>query len=187
MKNNWKMTRVLGFCLIIAACGSGGHDQSHAEQQKSKRSEGDTNLVPGSGAVMKVQMKDNDLNAVYQHYVHLTTSLINEDAAEARIAANAIETGARDLPGGSSLATSASKISKTGNIEQQRTSYSELSSEMIELVKKSGLAAGEVYIDYCPMAMNDKGAYWLSGNKEIANPYFGDKMLSCGEIKEVLK
>ena len=29
------------------------------------------------------------------------------------------------------------------------------------------------------MANNNKGGYWLSEKKEIANPYYGSKMLKC--------
>jgi len=36
------------------------------------------------------------------------------------------------------------------------------------------------------MAFDKKGAYWISENREIQNPYFGDKMPKCGEIKEEL-
>jgi hypothetical protein len=58
---------------------------------------------------------------------------------------------------------------------------------MIALVKKSGVSNGELYVEYCPMAFDDKGASWLSSSKEIRNPYFGDKMLTCGEVKETIK
>jgi hypothetical protein len=44
-----------------------------------------------------------------------------------------------------------------------------------------------VYYDYCPMAKNDQGANWLSDVKEIKNPYFGAKMLSCGEVQEMIQ
>jgi hypothetical protein len=36
------------------------------------------------------------------------------------------------------------------------------------------------------MAFNNEGAYWLSAEKEVNNPYFGDKMLHCGSVKEEL-
>jgi Cu(I)/Ag(I) efflux system membrane fusion protein len=36
------------------------------------------------------------------------------------------------------------------------------------------------------MAFNNSGAYWLSDNATIRNPYFGDKMLSCGSVEEKL-
>jgi Cu(I)/Ag(I) efflux system membrane fusion protein len=32
----------------------------------------------------------------------------------------------------------------------------------------------------------DTGAYWISDSKEIRNPYFGDAMLTCGEVKKEL-
>ena len=34
------------------------------------------------------------------------------------------------------------------------------------------------------MAFDNKGAYWLSEEKEIRNPYFGSKMLTCGETAD---
>jgi Cu(I)/Ag(I) efflux system membrane fusion protein len=36
------------------------------------------------------------------------------------------------------------------------------------------------------MAFNDAGAYWLSKTSDIKNPYFGKKMLICGEVKDSL-
>ena len=44
-----------------------------------------------------------------------------------------------------------------------------------------------LYIQICPMANNNKGAIWLSREEEIKNPYFGDLMLSCGEIQDIIK
>ena len=43
-----------------------------------------------------------------------------------------------------------------------------------------------VYYQFCPMAINNKGAYWLSELKSIRNPYFGEQMMNCGETKETL-
>jgi Cu(I)/Ag(I) efflux system membrane fusion protein len=37
------------------------------------------------------------------------------------------------------------------------------------------------------MAFNNEGAYWLSDSEQIRNPYFGDKMLTCGVVKEKLQ
>lgn len=39
----------------------------------------------------------------------------------------------------------------------------------------------------CPMFEGDKGGSWLSISKDIKNPYFGDMMLSCGEVKKEIK
>jgi Cu(I)/Ag(I) efflux system membrane fusion protein len=32
------------------------------------------------------------------------------------------------------------------------------------------------------MADSNKGADWLSLEKEISNPYFGKSMINCGEV-----
>lgn len=40
-----------------------------------------------------------------------------------------------------------------------------------------------VYIQYCPMAFQNQGAHWLSLDSVIRNPYFGDQMLTCGEVQ----
>lgn len=37
-----------------------------------------------------------------------------------------------------------------------------------------------------PNVFNDKGALWISSIKKIHNPYFGEKMLKCGEVKETI-
>ncbi len=132
-------------------------------------------------------LKNDKLNAVYQHYVHLTTALTNGDAAEARIAANAIEAGVKDVSGASGIATAASKVTAATDIEIQRTAYYDMSKDMAALIKKEGISSGELYVAHCPMAFNDKGASWISTSKEIRNPYFGEKMLGCGEIKETIK
>ena len=44
-----------------------------------------------------------------------------------------------------------------------------------------------VYIQFCPMADNNKGAYWISLEKEVRNPYYGEAMLTCGEVNATLK
>ena len=71
-------------------------------------------------------------------------------------------------------------------IAHQREHFDMLSKDMYDLVKK--FAAGEkIYVDYCPMYNDNKGATWLSETKEIKNPYFGKEMDTCGTVKEELK
>jgi hypothetical protein len=72
-------------------------------------------------------------------------------------------------------------------IEEQRSSFAEFNNNFYQSIKKFGLHHGTVYYQYCPMAFGKKGAYWLSNIKEIKNPYLGEAMLSCGEIRETLK
>jgi major membrane immunogen (membrane-anchored lipoprotein) len=188
MKKFIQATILVLSVILLAACGN-GNTSGDAEKKDSASHEGhdQAKMEEGKASIASVQIKDDKLNAVYQHYVHLTTALTNGDMAEAKIAGNAIEAGAKQVAGGEAVAANATKITAATDIEAQRTAYAALSNDFIALVKKSGLDSGELYVDFCPMAMNEKGASWISPNKEIRNPYFGEKMMTCGEVKETIK
>lgn len=69
--------------------------------------------------------------------------------------------------------------------KDKRLNFVFLSTVMVKSVKALGYNK-PLYVDYCPMANNNKGAYWLSQVKDIQNPYLGQKMPNCGEIKKVI-
>jgi hypothetical protein len=185
MRRVIKVVLPLAAAILLVSCGDNSNNDNKKENDTANHEGHD--MGNNNSAASKPGLKDDKLNAVYQHYVHLTTALVNGDAAEAKVASNAIEAGIKEVPGGQTIAANAAKITAAADIEAQRTAYSALSNDFIALVKKSGLSTGELYVDYCPMALNDKGAYWLSANKEIRNPYFGEKMMNCGEVKETIK
>ncbi len=85
------------------------------------------------------------------------------------------------------IRSSLEKLKATTDVEGQRQAFEVLSDHVIEAVEKFGVSDSPIYRQYCPMAFDDKGAFWLSSEKEIRNPYFGDKMLTCGEVKEEYK
>lgn len=74
-------------------------------------------------------------------------------------------------------------MEKAQSLEELRKGFSPLSEGLIEATERFGLNKDVVYKDYCPMAFGDEGAYWLSEQKDITNPYFGASMLTCGEVK----
>ncbi|EON78627.1 putative Co/Zn/Cd efflux system membrane fusion protein [Lunatimonas lonarensis] len=76
------------------------------------------------------------------------------------------------------------KITQTSDVEEQRKHFETLSDNLIEAVEYFGVVDQTLYRQYCPMVFRDEGAYWLSSEKEIRNPYFGDMMLTCGEVKK---
>ena len=72
-------------------------------------------------------------------------------------------------------------------IDDLRDEFINISKAMIALSESFGSMNGKVYVQHCPMADHNKGADWLSMDKEIKNPYFGSAMLTCGEIKETIQ
>lgn len=87
----------------------------------------------------------------------------------------------------SKLKINIGQLQTSKDIEKQRKIFSDLSNQMIEIAETFGLKIETVYVAYCPMALDDKGAFWLSEKEEINNPYFGDKMLRCGEVKKKIR
>jgi Cu(I)/Ag(I) efflux system membrane fusion protein len=85
------------------------------------------------------------------------------------------------------LNNSIKTILSEDDIEKQRLAFSDFNNTFYKSLKMFGLTNDTVYYQFCPMAFNDKGAYWFSEMEEIRNPYFGDMMLSCGETKEIIK
>ncbi len=73
-------------------------------------------------------------------------------------------------------------------LEMKRSHFSIVSDKLTEAVETFGIhQTSALYLEFCPMAFDNKGAYWLSRDKEIKNPYFGDKMLTCGEVKKTFE
>ncbi len=82
------------------------------------------------------------------------------------------------------LQAHAGQIANQGEVEEQRRQFEFLSNALIETVQAFGLKGQQVYVQHCPMAFNDRGADWLSYEEEVLNPYFGEKMLKCGIVKD---
>ena len=78
-------------------------------------------------------------------------------------------------------------LSKTNGLEAQREIFETISDSLYELIKNLKPSGIQAYQQYCPMAFNDKGASWLSDTTHIQNPYFGKKMLTCGEVSKELR
>ena len=76
---------------------------------------------------------------------------------------------------------------KAVDIETARGAFETVSIVLADLLRRSHIEnLNGVYLAYCPMAFDFKGADWLTPEPQILNPYFGDRMLKCGTIKETL-
>lgn len=84
------------------------------------------------------------------------------------------------------LKAAAGSMSNASDIKVQRDHFKNLSSHIITAVKLFGINE-KVYLQFCPMADQNKGAYWLSTEEKVYNPYFGDAMLTCGEVKQIIE
>jgi len=73
------------------------------------------------------------------------------------------------------------------NLGEVRKSFHQLSDIMIRLEITFDANDKTLYVMHCTMANNNKGADWFSTSKEIKNPYYGQAMLTCGEVTKEIK
>ncbi len=154
--------------------------------------------VAGVDPKFKKQLGD-----VVGKYLDLKDALVNDDATTAKAAAKTMKTavGKVDMKlltdndahiswmkAVKKLNAQLDKISGENDIEKQRSAFSTLGGDLTNTVQVLGVDVGKntLYLEFCPMANNNTGAYWLSFDKKIKNPYFGQKMLKCGEVKQTL-
>jgi Cu(I)/Ag(I) efflux system membrane fusion protein len=158
-------------------------------------------MNPASDEIIIVNDKfSKQLNAFYSDYLRLKDALITSDINKTSYTIHLLHTSINKidmslLEGEShmewmklnkKLNLSISDIVNSKDLSTQRIAFANLSSLMFEAIKIFKISDVSYY-HFCPMANNDKGAYWLSDTKEIRNPYFGDEMLECGEIKKVIR
>ena len=77
---------------------------------------------------------------------------------------------------------------KAKDIEKAREEFFNLSKSIIDLRDSFGHGGDQnFYLTFCPMADNNKGAYWLQAVDTVFNSFYGSKMLRCGSIKDTLE
>ncbi|MDX5340334.1 MAG: efflux RND transporter periplasmic adaptor subunit [Cyclobacteriaceae bacterium] len=140
------------------------------------------------------------LKPVIDAYLDMKDALVNDDATQAQAYAQklkeelgkinmALFTGESHnvwMKHSTALKTSTAKASITEDIEELRASFIEISSQLKMLVETFRPYNQTLYVQFCPMANNNRGANWLSLEREVKNPYFGEAMLSCGEVKATI-
>ena len=143
-----------------------------------------------SGEALKttaVRFKDANFTEAYNGYIALKNALVASKPDEAQRAAVALQKALSAIPNAATAASAAEKIAASADLKLQRQSFSELSNEVASLVKTNKPTTGSIYLEYCPMANNNTGAQWLSNEKAIMNPYFGNAMLHCGSVTETIE
>ena len=147
------------------------------------------------------QTFQKQLATLFTSYIGLKDAFVSSDAAkvktEATTTQSTLATVDMKLVSGaahndwmnylSGLESSLKEILATDDIEAQRKAFSTLTDNLYKSVKAFGLGGTTAYYEFCPMAFNNEGGFWLSSEEKIRNPYFGDKMLTCGTVKEKLQ
>lgn len=142
----------------------------------------------------------NQLKEVFVAYIDLKDALVASDADQATEKAKKMA-GQLKIVDGSSLDKDAgkawtnwsatingelAKIQSKEDIKAQRMAFADISDTMYHSVKSFGVKNLDAYYQFCPMAKNGEGAYWMSEDEAIKNPYYGSMMMKCGKTVEEL-
>ena len=165
--------------LVMVACGQSTkneHDQSTHQQEVSDET-----------VSQNASLSKDEATAILNAYLEVKDALVKTDGEAAKAKATHLVSL---LDSKDELAQKvkfdAEHIAQTHDTDHQRDHFNTLSENVYVLVKNTSANENTIYRQYCPMAFDNKGAYWLSAEKEVNNPYFGDIMLHCGVVHEEL-
>ena len=164
------------------------------------KNEHNNHLSGTANPVNEVAQNTSQLKAVFDNYFSIKDALISSDASTAATKATSMATAIKVVDMGKlssgehsvwmkftkDLTGSVEATSKSKDLTKQREAFILLYKNMYELAKVSKQAV-PVYYQRCPMFNNGKGANWLSKESAIKNPYYGNKMLTCGSVTETIK
>ncbi|WP_338794295.1 efflux RND transporter periplasmic adaptor subunit [Bernardetia sp. MNP-M8] len=141
------------------------------------------------------------LEPVYDAYFELKNALTKDDLLAAKKASEKMTLSLSkinmSLFGGeshklymkysSNLKEELQHLPHVEKIEAARQKFQAISETMVAMSQSFEPLENIIYVQFCPMADNNKGANWISKDKEIKNPYFGKSMLTCGEVSLEIK
>ncbi|MDH3716651.1 MAG: efflux RND transporter periplasmic adaptor subunit [Planctomycetota bacterium] len=140
----------------------------------------------------------SDLQNVIRAYLPLQAALANDDKpASGRAAAELLDAVKRVNVSGLderarqtwTLARNQFFLALRGDlaavpIKDMRHRFHTISMTLSAVIDNFDSAVPQpLFKTYCPMAFDNKGAYWLQADQTVANPYFGAEMLRCGTVK----
>ena len=146
------------------------------------------NAEPKTYEIAKTEAEFNDpkVEAVFEQYLQIEAALVNTDASKTAAAASKLQEMLKEMNADEATQTAVAAMAGSEDIKMQRENFETLSTGL-EKMLTGALKSGTLYKQYCPMAFNNKGAYWISSSEDILNPYFGDKMLKCGRVDSKVK
>lgn len=196
---------MIAFALTFAvACNNqtetqegAAHDETAHDDGSTHVMETDTKSTVSTEPNFKIEKTAHQdlLRSFYSEYINLKEGLVAEDNQRTDKAAKEMRSIITDASFNELEGEAHDHVAQIGRdvihmvehseIEEQRNYLNSLSTSLFTLLKAGDIQT-EAYLQHCPMAFNNQGAYWVSDKEEIRNPYYGDKMLKCGSVKETL-
>lgn len=184
---------ITGSALMLSACQENASREAKpatTETKKGKASE--KKPLYAAPDTFKAAM-----GKAFEGYANIQAALAQDDLAKAKEAFSSMHATLHMMPkeglDGSTNAYWDSvdtrimdvlhPMASAETLEATRAYFMDFSLILIEAVEKIGIAGDTpVYQFHCPMAGNNNGGDWLQKESDLANPYFGKAMSTCGEL-----
>ena len=163
------MKYVIGFLMlgfVLVGCSESGSESSGESA--------------GSAATMPVSI---------QAYLDLKDALVEGNLDQAKVICATMPVALADITVESyqlTIAEVAKNMAEASDIEGMRVLLPELTNAYMAYLSNSSAERPTLYYQFCPMAFDNQGGFWISDKEEIMNPYFGDMMLHCGTVQQKL-
>ena len=139
-----------------------------------------------------------------QTYFSLKDAFINADTVKVNSAANLLvqysdSLNINELKGDSSgmiretanyfastISGSAKVLTGQNNIDDKLREFNMITDAMWGLTRTVKYEGQKVYYQFCPLAFDNTGGYWLSDKIDSDNPYVSDKAKGCSQVNDSL-
>lgn len=186
------MKKIITFVTISSiflACNS----TSNSHESHSDSTNAAISAMEGTHQGHENISEKGNFDMLLTDYINLKNALVNDKSKTASEAGQAMlaslekisKSDNKEIPEVlDSIKENAEHIrDNAGKLDHQREHFALLSKDVIDLINIFG-SPQKLYQDFCPMYDDNKGATWISETKEIKNPYYGSKMLTCGSVKK---
>ena len=178
-----------GAALLFSACNEKPAPQSQPDSLSKREVAKPAFSVPDTFKVA--------LGNVFEGYTRIQSALAQDDLARAQAAFSSMHALLHMMPKEGLDSSAIAYWSRTDSeimdvlhpletavtLETTRMQFSEFSRILVDAIDTIGISGQHpVYQFHCPMARENKGADWLQMDTTLANPYFGQSMLTCGSL-----
>jgi hypothetical protein len=147
---------------------------------------------------------NESFSKLLQSYYSLKNAFTNADISKANSAAeqlmqNADSLNINEIQGDTSgmiretaksfaanVSASAKNITMGDKVDDKLREFNMITDALWSLTRTVKYDGQKVYYQFCPVALDNMGGYWLSDKIDTDNPYVKDKSKACSEVNDSL-
>jgi hypothetical protein len=189
-----RLTTVIMIMAFVSFSAMSCKDTKKEEANHTMHSVMNHDKMNASHDMMDSNTQNSDAQRVLTDYMALKDALVETNKGEAAKAGNKLNNTLSEFDVSSYTAEQQKELKDIisdakehtehigkSEMDHQREHFKTLTEDIMDMVAITG-TENTLYQQFCPMY--DGGSAWLSMNKDIKNPYYGSKMLTCGKVQK---